>query len=677
MAESYDIEPKTSVSVNLKSQNSDEAFLKTVRDRFDRSIMAEKDERKKGNEDVKFINGEQWEQGVKEQRGKGRLCLTINKMPTSLDQIDGDIRLNTPGVKVTAVDDGADPDTADVIEGLIRYIQRNSRAQKIHSYAGLHAAASGRGAWRIVTDYASENSFKQEITIKRIVDSFSVYFDPDAEQDDKQDGMYFFIASKMSKDSFKEKYKQDPVDFEVDGREFSNWVKDDDCIVAEYFYKEQETQKTIHMLDDGSIVDDGDMILKERRPIKSRKGPVYKIKWAKIDGKRILETGTIPGRMFPIVLTWGKQLCVDGKLETRGIARHAKDAQRLYNYFRSNDAESAALQPKQPYLMPDKCLTDEFKVVWDKANDENYPYLPYHVDPANPGIRPIREAPAMASSGNREQVMISDTEMRDTIGIQKAALGIESNEKSGVAIQRRKQESDTGQFAFIDNLGEAIVTEGKILLGMIPEIYDYEDQIRILGKDMKEKVVTINQEGGIDFTTGRYDVDISMDGSYSTQREEFQERITNILPQLPEQQRAIISDLLFEMQDFHRADDIAQRLKKLLPPGILENEDGLNEETPHGMGGMEGLQGVEQEQGGMPGQRLVNSGQSIEQGIANEQALAAAMEMQGIEIEIARTKLAQEQEKLELMKAKTAREKQLSKENIMDLVRQMMAGEGV
>lgn len=667
MTEAINKEPKEAISVDPKPQNSQEAFLKTVRDRLDRSIAAEKDERKKGNDDVKFINGDQWESGVKEQRGKGRLCLTINKMPTSLDQIDGDIRLNTPGIKVTAVDDGADTDTADVIEGLIRYIQRNSRAQKVHSYAGLHAAAGGRGAWRIVTDYVSDISFKQEITIKRIVDSYSVYFDPDAEQDDKQDGMYFFLASTMSKDAFREKYGHEPVDFEADGKEFANWVKDDDCIIAEYFYKEKESEKTIYMLDDGSVVDDqelGGWNTADFNIVKKRKVPVYKIKWAKVDGKHVLETGVIPGRMFPIVLTWGKQLCVDGKLETRGIARHAKDAQRLYNYFRSNDAESAALQPKQPFLMPDKCLTDDFKKVWDKANDENYPYLPYKVDPQNPGLSPRRESPAMASSGNREQVMISDTEMRDTIGIQKAALGIESNEKSGVAIQKRKQESDTGQFAFIDNLGDAIVTEGKILLGMIPEIYDYEDQIRILGKDMKEKVVTINQEGGIDFTMGRYDVDISMDGSYSTQREEFQEKVTNILPQLPEQQRAAISDLLFEMQDFHRADDIAQRLKKLIPPELLENEDDLNEELPPG-------QDMQQEE-------LIPQDQPVDPAMeaaaqAEQMAMQAQAQAQDIELQTAQVKLEQELEKLELMKAKTANEKQLAKENIADFVRQMMA----
>jgi len=628
-------EPKNSETTEPTANTKDESLLKLMRDRLDNSVENEKDERKKGPADTRFINGEQWEPDVIAQRGKKRLSLTINKLPASLDQIDGDIRLGTPTLKVKAVDDAADTDTADVLEGLIRYIQRNSRATKVHSYAGLHGAAGGRGAWRILTEYISDADFKQTIKIDRIINPYSVYYDPSAQRDDKQDGNYFFVVTEMSKEAYKNEYKFDPVDFEEDGTEFENWQSENSVKVAEYYYKKKVEERTIYQLESGEVID--------RKPenddalIQSRVVPVYKIKYAKVDGKRILETGDIPGKMFPVVLTWGKQLCVDGKLEVRGIARHSKDAQMLYNYFRSNDAEAAALQPKQPYLMPDICMTEEFKKVWDKANDENFPYLPYHLDLNMPGVKPDRAAPAMASSANQEQLAISDAEIRDTVGIQKAALGQESNETSGIAIQRRKQESDTGQFAYIDNLSDAIVTEGKIILGMIPEIFDYEAELRILGKDMKEKLIRVNDNGGIDFSTGLYDIDISTDGSYSTQREEFQDKINTILPLIPPEQVAVISDLLFEMQDFHRADDIANRLKKLLPPGLVEEEDAIDEEG----GGIT-------EQGMMPGQKQQLS---PEEEMAAQQAQQEGQAQQA-EIDMAEIKLEQEKVKLEGLRLK-------------------------
>lgn len=658
---------KTSTSVEKLS--ADDTFLETMRKRLDRSVSNESAERKKGQDDVKFINGEQWDETVKTQRGKGRLCLTINKMPTFLDQIDGDIRLNTPGVKIKAVDNDADPETADVIEGLVRYVQRNSAATKVHSYAGVHLAAGGRGAWRVLTDYLDDNGFDQDIRIARIINAYSVYYDPAAEQDDKQDGMYMFLVTDMSREEYKDQYNQEPVDFSVDGSELSNWQTESTVRVAEYFYKEKVEDRTLYLLSDGNVVTEKP----EKGTVeRTRKVPIYKIKWAKVDGKRTLETGDIPGKMFPIVLVWGKQLCVDGKIEARGIARHAKDAQMLYNYFRTNDAESAALQPKQPYMMPDVCLTDGYREIWDKANDENYPYLPYHVDPSYPDHKPFREAPAMASSANQAQIQIADSEMRDTVGIQKAALGQESNETSGVAITKRKQESDTGQYAFLDNLADGVRTEGKIIVGMIPEIYDTEKQIQILGKDMKEKVVDINDGAGIDLTVGLYDVDIDVEGSYSTQREEFQEKIAILIPNLTPEQMAIIADILFSMQDFPRADDIAERLKKLIPPEILAGDEQGETMQPGegGIPGMEGIEGSMPMEEPLPDPAMVAEMQRIE---TEGQVQQVKLEEEQVKLEITQVKLEQEQVRLDGMRLKNALEVKVGKEDITALVQEMFS----
>lgn len=662
-------EPKKSETTEDMPDAEQEKMLKTMRDRIDRSIENESDERDMGEEDIEFINGKQWDESVLKQRGKNRLSLTINKMPTSLDQIDGDIRLNTPGLKVKAVDDAADTDTADIIEGIVRYVQRNSRARKAHSYAGLHAAAGGRGAWRVVTDYISDMDFKQEIRIKRVINAFSIYYDPGAQEDDKQDGMYMFLTRDMSKEEYKETYDFEPTDFEMDGEYLANWQSEGKVRIAEYFYKEKIGEKTIYQIEDGSVADekpkDATTILNKR------KVPTYKIKWALVDGKRVLDEGEVAGTMFPIVLTWGKQLCVGGKLETRGIARHSKDAQRLYNYYRSNDAEATALQPKQPYLIPDVNLTDDFIDVWKKANDDNLSYLPYHVDPNFPNHKPHREPPAMASQGNQLQIQQADSEIRDTIGMPKASLGQTSNEQSGVAIQRRKMEGDTGQFAFIDNLGDAIITEGRIILSMIPEIYDYESQIRILGKDMKEKLITVNEEGGIDLTTGKYDVDISTTSSYSTQREEFQDKMTNLLPQLPPEQIAVFSDILVEMQDFHRADDIAARIKKTIPPELLEDEDDLDENE----------NGVPDNQEVSPEQMEAQQAQAQQQQMAQ---MAMEMEMKGkqmdlkkqeLEVQEQEIKLEQEREKLKGIQLENVEKKGINQEKVAAMLRAAAKGD--
>lgn len=635
----------------MAKKRNDEQHLKQMRDRLNLSITNEAEEREEGQADLKFIDGDQWETSVLNDR-KGRLNLTINKMPTYLDQIDGDIRLHKPGIKIKAVDSVSDPDAADVIEGLIRSIERNSAASRIYSYAGLHAAASGRGAWRILTDYISDQSFDQIIKIERIENSYAVYYDPSARQEDKQDGQYMFLIQEMSKEAYKDQYGGTPVDFSDDGAEFANWQNEGNVRIAEYFYKKKGESKTLYLLEDGRTVYD----LQEGDAVKDyRKVQPYDIYWEKVDGKRVLEgPQKVAGNMFPIVLVWGKQLFVDKKIKVRGIARHSKDAQRLYNYFCSNDAETTALQPKQPYLMPDSCL-GAYKTTWDKATDENYPYLPYKVDPNNPSLRPFRESPAMPSGGNAVQLERANQDMRDTIGLQKAAMGMASNETSGKAIKERKMESDTGQYAFIDNLSAGVRTTGKIILSMIPEIYDTARQLRILGPDFKEKLVKINDQGGIDVTTGMYDVDIDVGPSLSTQREEFVEKISAILPNIPPEQAAMITDILFESLDFSRADDIAARLKKMLPPGILEEK-----ETPDG---------------GM----LPNGGPPSTTGtpppppdpMAEMQAQAAQKQMQN-EIEMSNIKLEQEKMKLEGLRLDNENKKMQSKENLKSIIEELM-----
>jgi hypothetical protein len=668
-------EPKNSETTDKPVDLEEEAFMVLMRKRSKSAYEGDKKDRKKGQEDVRFINGEQWTPEEEKQRGPKRLTLTMNTMPTTLDQIDGDIRLSTPGLKVKAVDDAADTNTADVLEGLLRYIQRNSRATKVHSYAGLHAAASGRGAWRILTDFISnelpngdevypESLFRQEIRIERIINAFAVRFDPAAIRDDKQDGMFFFIDSEMSKYAYKEEYKQEPVDYETDGAEFAEWQSEDNVRVSEYFYKEKVGEKTIYQLDDGSIVVEKPEDFKNSREI-----PIYKIKWAKVDGKRILEEGDIPGPMFPIILTWGKQLCVDGKIENRGIGRHSKHAAKMKNFFWSNEAESIALQPKQPYIIPDICMTNDYRKMWDVANDENLPFLLFKWN--DKGAVPKREQPAMASSGNREMITMLDEAQRDTMGMPKAGVGKQSPEISGVALKQKKIEIDTGQFAFIDNLSDAIVTEGKIIIGMIPHIYDFETKLRILGKDMKEKLVTVNGMGGINLTTGKYDIDITTEGSYSTQREEFQDKITTILPLIPPEHVAAISDLLFEMQDFHRADDIAQRLKKLIPPELLENEDELDEESDLVEAG--NSSGVQTENGVIqPGFEGEEEPPIDPQIVAELEAQQIELEKQQIENDIAQVKLEQEQAKLAGLELDNDNKKQLTKEDIMVLVEELM-----
>src|SRR6478752_1829050 len=163
----------------------DEAFLKAAVKRWERAAAAESDDRKLAVEDLKFKNGEQWPEQIKASRTiEKRPCLTINKMKTFVHQITNDQRQNRPAINVSPVGDQSDPETAIMLKGLIRQIERQSNADIAYDTAFDGAVTNGWGYWRILTDYEEDNSFDQTIRIARIRNPFRVYMDPDSQEPD-------------------------------------------------------------------------------------------------------------------------------------------------------------------------------------------------------------------------------------------------------------------------------------------------------------------------------------------------------------------------------------------------------------------------------------------------------------------------------------------------------------
>jgi hypothetical protein len=132
-------------------------------------------------EDIRFARlGEQWPEDdpPRSARRKSRPCLTINRMTAFIRQVVNDARQNTPAIKFHAVGDGADEWTAKVQDGLVRNIQVNSNADVAYDTALDNAVSGNVGYFRVITDYAADDVFDQDIKIERIANSLSVVPDP-------------------------------------------------------------------------------------------------------------------------------------------------------------------------------------------------------------------------------------------------------------------------------------------------------------------------------------------------------------------------------------------------------------------------------------------------------------------------------------------------------------------
>ena len=161
-----------------------------------------------------------------------------------------------------------------------------------------------------------------------------------------------------------------------------------------------------------------------------------------------------------------------------------KDPQRMYNYWSSNETEVIALAPRAPFIGVAGQF-EGFEVNWRDANKRNFPYLEYNPTsvagtPAAPPTRNVYEPPVQAIT---QAKALSADDLKATTGIYDSALGAQAVESSGIAIQRRNMQSQISNFHFIDNMNRALRQAGRIIIELIPAIYDTAQSKRILKDD--------------------------------------------------------------------------------------------------------------------------------------------------------------------------------------------------
>jgi hypothetical protein len=465
----------------------------------------------------------------------------------------------------------------------MRHIEQQSDAEVAYDTADDSAASCGKGAWRVNTDYVDDKTFDQEIRIERILNRFSVYPDPAAQKWDYSDGRWFFVTEDMPTSVFKAAYP-DAALGEWEGSEQTNeWIGPDTRRVAEYFYK-KEIPGTVYEIEyqDGAKEVVNELPKQdEYRPYivnRSRKSSRYEIWWAKMSGNEVLEGPVkLPGSYYPIVVLWGKELVLDKKRIYRGVVRFAKDPQKLYNYSRSSNAEQTSLAPKVPYIVTPKMIQNH-EDMWKTANEKNWPYLLVNPD-AQAAWKPTREASPPVNSAIHQEMMIADQEIHDTTGLQQASLGERSNEKSGIAITARQRKGDIANFAYANNFGRALKYTGKVVLDLIPKIYDTARIVRILGPDGAEKMVKINQQyqnekGEIvthDLGIGKYDCVVTLGPSYETRRQESGDSMIEFIKAVPGI-APLVMDLVAKNQDWPGAEQFEERIKKTIDPKLLGEE---------------------------------------------------------------------------------------------------------
>jgi hypothetical protein len=204
---------------------------------------------------------------------------------------------------------------------------------------------------------------------------------------------------------------------------------------------------------------------------------------------------------------------------------------------------------------------------------------------------------------------IARQDLMSVTGQYQAELGMPSNERSGIAIQQRQRQGDTATYHYIDNQAKGIRQIGRILIDLIPKIYDTRRVVMTLAEDGDENRVMVAPESpeahqfvgpgpdgqpqalspgdaqkmqedpqkpdpSVIFNpnVGAYDVEADVGPAYGTQRQEAANAFSQIMAQNPAAFQ-VVGDFWAANSDFPGADELADRLKRGLPPQYRAGPD--------------------------------------------------------------------------------------------------------
>jgi hypothetical protein len=636
-------------------QNIDE-FMQIARDRYARSEEAEDTIRRAAARDLRFLVGDQWDAAdlaarTDQQGNRIRPALTMNKLPPYVNQITNEQRKNKPGAKVSPQAGGADPATAEILEGLIRHIEYISQADIAYDTAFDYAVSSGYGFWRYVTEYVNERSNDQEIKVARIKDPSTVRFDTDAEEVDYSDAMWAFVWRKMSKEEFKRLYPDSETAqanfMPLGGFQAPGWITGDECMIAEYWQVELEKKKLLQyrgipappedpkasptydqgapaampvngaaagpanglangmpappttparaydadedgyvkrgFFEDEDPPDEFEPDLDDDGVHIGRDVEVRSVWRYDINGHEILgKPKPWAGKYIPIVPTFGQEKYVDGVRVLMSAIRFALDPQQLYNFYKTTEAEVIQITPKNPYIG----MLGQFKsmaTVWGDINRVPRGFVEY--DPVAVGGQlappPMRQPYEPATQALTLGAAAANEDIKATTGLFDPSRGqANPNADSGVAIGLLQQQGETSTWHFFDNFLRSMWHGYRILLDLIPRIYDAPRVVRIVRPNDVDEMIQINRmftgkDGKrlkYDFSLGLYAVAISVQPGYDTRRQ----RNAAELGQLAKADPASLpqwADLYVQQLDLGPiGDEIAERLT----PPQYRKQDGQN-----------------------------------------------------------------------------------------------------
>lgn len=566
-----------------KGYDSDGMFLNELRTRYTDGRSANNHNELAGRDDAKFVVGEQWDPEVeRKRRAAFKPVMTVNRLIAFIAQVVNNRLMNETEIRCLP-DNSGTKEVAELREGLIRSIFKNSRADLARDEASKYQVIGGQGAFCLAIDYASDDVFEKEIALKHIADPFAVVMDPLYTEPTGGDANWAIVEDDIPRKLFEERWPwAATISFDNDEYDSiirSAWLTEDTVRVVAYWQMVIEGSKFLALYLDGTVHDVTEMeeyeyiqycALKKDGSLYVREVPNRFARMYLCSGLDILEGPyDYPVSSIPVYIVPGWEVTDGSRLYRWGLTRFLKDPQRLHNYWRSVLAEQLVAAPRNKWLTTQEAIKGHEK-TWRASPNSDNPFLfyndgetaPVHIPP--PGI----DAALLNEAGMATQ------DIRDVSNIHEASLGMQSNEVSGKAITARQMVSDVGTFIYQDRQRLADERCANNINELIPYIYDTLRSRTVIGADNKPVMKVLNDpsDPNSNVTMGKYSITVTVGPATVTKRALAVEQMTAFMNAIgPAAEKYL--DLFAEAQDFPNAQKFADRARLALPPGSVPEDE--------------------------------------------------------------------------------------------------------
>jgi hypothetical protein len=536
----------------------------------------------------------QWSDAeISEYKQDGRPRLTFNMLPRYITSLAAEFAENVPDLEVSSEHfEEIEQEKIDLMTNLLRNISFDSRNDIVYSTAAQCAWTGGYGAFRLIVERENPRSFNFVVRYKSIADPTTCFFDPIARLTDKSDGNYCGISYAMSKEEFETKYPGIPAPTSVYGLDYSSdfqWVTEDQVTIVDYWEK-IPVNISVALLSDGSVVDGNDAeatvrkmnkLIKELKelqpgpsiktqPITIEKTETHqdvKIKFYRAIKDKILEEAEWDGKRLPIIFVGGITKWVKGKERTFGLIHWMRDAQRSYNYARSEYLYRLQLTRYEKFMVTKENVADN-QEMWKNPHKAKSALI--YKRGIN-GEVPINIPPQSIGNDLQAEMSRSLSDLQQIPGRFDSNLGASSNEIAGVAIANRQRAGNLNVKEFFDNASAAIESGAKVSLDLIPKVYDSQRRVSLTKQDGSSAMAQINDKKENEISSTIFNVTVKTGSSFAIQQSENVERLIR-LAQINPKLADLVSDLIVENIDLKNGPQMVERIHRWAIPRVAATE---------------------------------------------------------------------------------------------------------